>query len=65
MEVLIGILEEVVRFFTILEELYHAWKMSPHLYVIMMGRVIFTVVIMMVIVAMWEILKKMIEGRSY
>jgi hypothetical protein len=55
--------EEVVRFFSILEELYHAWSLSPQGHVIITGKVIFAVIIIMIIVATYGILKN-IEGKG-
>jgi hypothetical protein len=50
--------EEVVKFFSVLEELYQAWLISPHNHVIITGKVIFVLIIIMIIVVMWEVLKK-------
>ncbi len=57
------ILEEVVRFFSILEELYHAWSASPDLYVIILGRVIFAIIIIMIVVTVYGALKYFYERR--
>ena len=64
MEVLFEIWNEVIRFFCILEELYHAWSMSPHLHVIILGRVILVIVIVMVVVVIWGVLKYLCERRK-
>ena len=58
------VLEEVVRFFSILEELYHAWSASPHLHVIVTGRVIIAIIIIMVIVVLVRVLKYLCERRK-
>ncbi len=62
MNFFIEFFEEVVRFLVILEELYHAWTMSPHLHVIMMGRGIIAIIVIMMIVVMWAGLKICLRG---
>ncbi len=63
MEILIDFLEEVIRFFVILEELYHAWKVSPHLYVTMFGKALFVIIITMAVLVMFGSLKNLSKGR--
>lgn len=63
MEFLLEALEEVVRFFSVLEELYHTWSASPHLHVIIIGRAILAVIIILVLVVMCGFLKFLCERR--
>ncbi len=63
MEFLLEVLEEVARFFSILEELYHAWSMSPHFHVIIIGRAILAVIIIMVVMVMYGFIKFLYERR--
>ncbi len=64
MEIFIIFLEEVVRFFSLLEKLYHAWTMSPHVYVMIIGKIIIAIVIIMIVVVMWGIIKNLVGRRN-
>jgi hypothetical protein len=63
MEFFSKVLEDVVRFFSILEELYHAWSASPHLHVIVTGRVIIAIIIIMMFVVIGSIILKIVKGK--
>ncbi len=63
MEILVAIIEEVIRVLAILEDFYHAWKVSPHSYVIVVGRLIFVAVVMMIVVVIWAMIFKIFKKR--
>jgi hypothetical protein len=63
MKILESIWKEAIEFFSVLEELYRAWLVSPHGHVIILGRVIFAIIIIMVIVVIVGVLKYLCERR--
>jgi hypothetical protein len=64
MEIFSKVLEDVVRFFSILKELYHAWSMSPHTHVIITGKVVFAVIVIMIIVVICKGFKILIRKEE-
>ena len=54
-----------LEFIEISTELYESWKASPRLYVIIFGRVIFSIVIIAMIVVIWGILRNLFKRRRY